>query len=50
MILNTVNRQRLVTHTFNSIVIQVYVRHFQTGYKVDEGLRVDGWQWNGGDS
>ncbi len=24
------------------------VRHFQTGYKVEEGLRIDGWQWNGG--
>jgi thioredoxin-related protein len=36
------------TPTFVLVDGDGVVRHFQTGYKVDEGLRVDGWQWNGG--
>jgi len=36
------------TPTFVLVDGDGVVRHFQTGYKVNEGLRVDGWQWNGG--
>jgi thiol-disulfide isomerase/thioredoxin len=36
------------TPTFVLVDGDGVVRHFQTGYKVDEGLRIDGWQWNGG--
>jgi thiol-disulfide isomerase/thioredoxin len=36
------------TPTFVLVDGDGVVRHFQTGYKVEEGLRVDGWQWNGG--
>jgi thiol-disulfide isomerase/thioredoxin len=36
------------TPTFVLVDSDGVVRHYQTGYKVEEGLRVDGWQWNGG--
>jgi thioredoxin-related protein len=36
------------TPTFVLVDSDGVVRHYQTGYKVNEGLRVDGWQWNGG--
>ena len=36
------------TPTFVLVDSDGVVRHYQTGYKVEEGLRVDDWQWNGG--
>jgi thiol-disulfide isomerase/thioredoxin len=35
------------TPTFVLVDSDGVVRHYQTGYKVEEGLRVDGWQWSG---
>jgi len=36
------------TPTFVLVDRDGIVRHYQTGYKVEEGLRVDGWHWDGG--
>jgi thioredoxin-related protein len=36
------------TPTFVLVDRDGVVRHYQTGYKVEEGLLVDGWHWNGG--
>jgi thiol-disulfide isomerase/thioredoxin len=35
------------TPTFVLVDSGGVVRHYQAGYKVEKGLRVDGWQWNG---
>ncbi|MBW2420168.1 MAG: hypothetical protein JRH19_16620, partial [Deltaproteobacteria bacterium] len=35
------------TPTFVLVDAQGTVRHYQTGYDVDDGLRVEGWRWQG---
>jgi thiol-disulfide isomerase/thioredoxin len=35
------------TPTFVLVDSAGAVRHYQTGYKADEGLGIDGWQWKG---
>jgi len=35
------------TPTFVLVDAQGTVRHYQTGYDVDDGLRVEGWSWQG---
>ncbi len=35
------------TPTFVLVDADGTVRHFQTGYKLDSGLGIDGWQWEG---
>jgi thiol-disulfide isomerase/thioredoxin len=36
------------TPTFVLVDSDGVVRHYQTGYKVEEGLRIDDWQWSAG--
>jgi thioredoxin-related protein len=36
------------TPTFVLVDRDGVVRHYQTGYNIEDGLRVDGWQWAGG--
>jgi thiol-disulfide isomerase/thioredoxin len=36
------------TPTFVLVDSAGVVQHYQAGYKVEKGLRIDGWQWHGG--
>jgi thiol-disulfide isomerase/thioredoxin len=36
------------TPTFVLVDRDGVVRHYQIGYKIEDGLRIDGWQWTGG--